>query len=177
MRGEMAEVYMANLGGYLGRDGGDVVWWQRGGVGCGDDGGMMRIVVHVGDFEPESIRIGDIKLLLLAFDSQLKVFHPLKEHIMLGLPVASISIAPLSFKAPKSCISYLSFHLSDTRVMMLMEMAEVYMANLGGYLGRDGGDVVWWQRGGVGCGDDGGMMRIVVRDVGGGSDDVCGMAW
>ncbi|GKA98797.1 hypothetical protein Tco_0826734, partial [Tanacetum coccineum] len=33
---------------------------------------------HVGDAKPERLRLGDIKLLLVAFDSQLKVFHPLK---------------------------------------------------------------------------------------------------
>ncbi|GJY65235.1 hypothetical protein Tco_0467473 [Tanacetum coccineum] len=41
----------------------------------------LRIVVcnvwgHVGDVRPECLRFGDIKLLLVAFDSQLKVFHP-----------------------------------------------------------------------------------------------------
>ncbi|GJS40870.1 hypothetical protein Tco_0565913 [Tanacetum coccineum] len=29
----------------LGGDCGDVVWWQRGGVGCSDDGGMTRMVL------------------------------------------------------------------------------------------------------------------------------------
>ncbi|GJX06894.1 hypothetical protein Tco_0194826 [Tanacetum coccineum] len=33
---------------------------------------------HVGNVRPESLRLGDIKLLLVAFDSHLKVFHPLK---------------------------------------------------------------------------------------------------
>nr|GEW17607.1 hypothetical protein [Tanacetum cinerariifolium] len=33
---------------------------------------------HVGDVGPKSLRHGDIKLLLVAFDSQLKVFHPLR---------------------------------------------------------------------------------------------------
>nr|GEW80918.1 hypothetical protein [Tanacetum cinerariifolium]GEW88014.1 hypothetical protein [Tanacetum cinerariifolium] len=33
---------------------------------------------HFGDVRPERLRPGDIKLLLVAFDSQLKVFHPLK---------------------------------------------------------------------------------------------------
>ncbi|GKD30023.1 hypothetical protein Tco_1240801, partial [Tanacetum coccineum] len=33
---------------------------------------------HAGDVGPECLRPDDIKLLLVAFDSQLKVFHPLK---------------------------------------------------------------------------------------------------
>nr|GEY01508.1 hypothetical protein [Tanacetum cinerariifolium] len=33
---------------------------------------------HFGDVRPERLRPGDIKLLLVAFDSQLKVFYPLK---------------------------------------------------------------------------------------------------
>ncbi|GJV80127.1 hypothetical protein Tco_1515997 [Tanacetum coccineum] len=37
-----------------------------------------RVWGHVGDVGPESLRLGDIKLLLVAFDSQLKVFYPLK---------------------------------------------------------------------------------------------------
>ncbi|GKG37227.1 hypothetical protein Tco_0447400, partial [Tanacetum coccineum] len=40
-----------------------------------------RVVVRsvwdfVGDVEYEGLRPGDIKLLLVAFDSQLKIFHP-----------------------------------------------------------------------------------------------------
>nr|GEW21526.1 hypothetical protein [Tanacetum cinerariifolium] len=37
---------------------------------------------HFGDVEPESLRPGNIKLFLVAFDSQLKVFHPLKNDNM-----------------------------------------------------------------------------------------------
>ncbi|GKB38081.1 hypothetical protein Tco_0883023 [Tanacetum coccineum] len=33
---------------------------------------------HFGDVGPERLRPGDIKLLLVAFDSQSKVLHPLK---------------------------------------------------------------------------------------------------
>ncbi|GJY95700.1 hypothetical protein Tco_0512061 [Tanacetum coccineum] len=33
---------------------------------------------NFGNVGPERLRPGDIKLLLVAFDSQLKVFHPLK---------------------------------------------------------------------------------------------------
>ncbi|GKG52239.1 hypothetical protein Tco_0547114, partial [Tanacetum coccineum] len=33
----------------LGGDCGDVVWWQRGGVGCSDDGGTTRMVVMMVD--------------------------------------------------------------------------------------------------------------------------------
>ncbi|GKD49127.1 hypothetical protein Tco_1278103 [Tanacetum coccineum] len=33
---------------------------------------------YFGDVGPESLKPGDIKLLLVAFDSQLKVLHPLK---------------------------------------------------------------------------------------------------
>nr|GEV23664.1 hypothetical protein [Tanacetum cinerariifolium] len=33
---------------------------------------------HFGDVRPERVRPGDIKLLLVAFDSQLKVFNQLK---------------------------------------------------------------------------------------------------
>nr|GFD13359.1 hypothetical protein [Tanacetum cinerariifolium] len=33
---------------------------------------------HFGDVRPESLMLGDINLLLVAFNSQLKVFHPLK---------------------------------------------------------------------------------------------------
>nr|GEW08942.1 hypothetical protein [Tanacetum cinerariifolium] len=54
-------------------------------------------------------------------------------------------------------------------VMMLMA-AKVDMANRDSCRGGDGSDVVWWQRGGVGCGDDGEMTRMVVRSVGGGGD-------
>nr|GEV75126.1 hypothetical protein [Tanacetum cinerariifolium] len=54
-------------------------------------------------------------------------------------------------------------------VMMLMA-AKVHMENCGGCLGGNGGGVVWWQRCGVGCGDDGEMTRMVVRGVGGGGD-------
>nr|GEU44428.1 hypothetical protein [Tanacetum cinerariifolium] len=43
----------------------------------------LRIAVcsvwsSVGDVEPECLWLGDIELLLVAFDSQLKVFYPFK---------------------------------------------------------------------------------------------------
>ncbi|GKG63771.1 hypothetical protein Tco_0645164, partial [Tanacetum coccineum] len=36
---------------------------------------------------------------------------------------------------------------------------------------------LWWWQDGVGCGDDGGMTRMVVRGIGGGGDGVCGVEW
>ncbi|GKB06280.1 hypothetical protein Tco_0834513 [Tanacetum coccineum] len=50
----------------------------------------LRIVVcsvwnSIGDVRPECLWLGDIELLLVAFDSQLKVFHSLKNDDMFGL--------------------------------------------------------------------------------------------
>nr|GEV75127.1 hypothetical protein [Tanacetum cinerariifolium] len=55
-------------------------------------------------------------------------------------------------------------------VMMLMAAVKMDMVNRDSCRGGDGSDMVWWQRGGVGCGDDGEMTRMVVRGVGGGGD-------
>nr|GEV73764.1 hypothetical protein [Tanacetum cinerariifolium] len=65
----------------------------------------MRVVWgHVGDVGHERLRPGDIKLLLVAFDSQLKVFHSLKNDSTSGARAVEVCLTVVIFGiVPMEC--------------------------------------------------------------------------
>ncbi|GJW60721.1 hypothetical protein Tco_0110056 [Tanacetum coccineum] len=98
---------------------------EEDGEGCAlhhwiDD--SLRIVVcsvwgHVGYVGPERLRLGDIKLLLVAFESQLKVFHSLKNDNTSGKhPQCNIQAIMMSFIRLRASVNlreaaYLRYHV------------------------------------------------------------------
>ncbi|GJX20062.1 hypothetical protein Tco_0222739 [Tanacetum coccineum] len=71
---------------------------------------VCSVWYQIGDVRSKSLRLGDIKFLLVAFDSQLKVFHPLKDNNASGTSTFQIFKIIVEEVVSKNYLTTLSFN-------------------------------------------------------------------